>query len=193
MTEQENVPEPQLHKMFTKPLQQFDLIRKQPLVIKPIIIVLILAIFGSLLDGFAMGDTNISDPALLLTVTFTALLVFPVALLIGSLIQLGLSTFAKDSTVTLRQLYSMNTYLSMIAVLGMFLNGIIALLFNIHLDEQLTSLAFYVHTGDVANFFLSNIEVFSIWNLILVAFGLQRIADFPKILAWITVIILFFV
>ena len=87
----------------------------------------------------------------------------------------------------------MNTYLSMIAILGMFLNGVIALLFNIHLDEQLTSLAFYVHTGDVANFFLSNIEVFSIWNLILVAFGLQRIADFPKILAWITVIILFFV
>src|SRR5699024_7519968 len=125
-----------------------------------IIIVLILAIFGSVLDGFAMRDTTIYDPALLLTILFTALVGFPVALLIGSLIQLGLFTFAKDSTVTLRQLYSMNTYLSMIAALGMFLNGIIALLFNIHLDEQLTSLAFYVHSGVVANFFLSNIELF---------------------------------
>lgn len=193
MTEQEHVPKPQLHKMFTKPLQQFDLIRKKPLIIKPIITILILVIFGSLLAGIAAGDFNILDPTLLLTVMFTALLVFPVALLIGSLIQLGLSTFAKDSTVTLQQLYSMNTHLAIIAVLGMFLNGIIALLFNIHLDEQLTSLAFYVHKGNVADFFLSNIEVFSIWNLILVIFGLQRIADFPKILAWITVIILFFV
>src|SRR5699024_614701 len=119
--------------------------------------------------------------------------VFPVALLIGSLIQLGLSTFAKDSTVTLQQLYSMNTYLSMNAILGMFLYGVLALLFNIHLDEQLTSLAFFVHPYDVANFCLSNIQVLSICNLILVAFVLQRIADFPKILAWITVIILFFV
>src|SRR5699024_8167910 len=109
MTEQENVPEPQLHKMFTKPLQQLDLIRKQLLVIMPIIIVLILEIFCSLIDGFAMGDTNISDPALLLIVSFTALLVFPVDLLICSLIHLGLSTFWKDSTETLRQLYSMNT------------------------------------------------------------------------------------
>lgn len=191
--EQNDLAKPQLHKMFTEPLQQFDLIRHQPLVKKPIAIVIVLSLMSTWLNAFNMYDFNFSDPVLLTSILISSILGIPFGLLIASSIQLGLSTFAKDSTVTMHQLYSMNTHLAMIAILGLFVNGIIALLFNIDLEEQLTSLAFYTHTGTIANYFLGSIEIFFLWNLILVGFGLQRMADFPKTLAWITAAVLFLV
>ncbi|WJV30837.1 YIP1 family protein [Rossellomorea sp. AcN35-11] len=106
-------------------------------------------------------------------------------ILVTSVVFYVISKFIKKS-VTFRQLFSMNTYVMMIGVIGLLLNSLILHTFDIDGIQTVTSLASF---GDSP--MLSKIEVFAIWQTVLTGVGLYYVANFSKVQSWVITSLLF--
>lgn len=186
---------PSLLGMITQPREQFERIRENPTILVPIIIVIILAIITTLfslkgasaeLDAelLELGEEGLLlfTIGLQITSVIVAIIAVPIAILIAAAIYLLVAKVAK-SDVSFKQLFSMIVFTSFITSLGGLFNGIISL-FTGSFNPEITSLNVIFGLDGVAGLFLSSIEVFSIWGIILTALGLQIVAKFPKGLAW---------
>jgi hypothetical protein len=89
----------------------------------------------------------------------------------------------------------MNAYIMLLTALSMLVNGITIVLFGYHPEDAVifTNLGSLVNIDGSLGVLLHQIEVFSIWTMILTVIGLQKVAQFTKSQAWIVVIAFFVV
>ncbi|MBT2729363.1 YIP1 family protein [Bacillus sp. ISL-75] len=203
---------PKLLGMFTSPGLQFERIKQSPKIWVPLIIISFLYVIGMSFMALSLdADTLIEQGVpkdqidLVLTITKVTVMVTGIitpifGVLISSAIQLAIARIA-SSTVSFKQLFSMNTYIMIIGAAGLILNMAISfaagLILNMAIsfaiggnpEIYITSLAGLLNQEKAG--VLGSIEVFGIWSVVLTALGLNKTAQFSKGLAW-TIAIIFF-
>lgn len=214
MSEVTEERKPSLIGMLTDPLEQFRRIKKRPVFWGALGIIIVIFIVGLILS-FQSADMSISEEFLqefaretgeeiteelkqvlafaqnvgvfiggTIGPIFGALIASVIHLLVGKIIH---------STVSFRQLFSMNTYIMLITALGVMVNGLLMMIFQVDFGSSITSLGIFFNPEEPVGAMMSHIEVFAIWSLILTAFGLQKVANFSKTMAWGVPIIMFVV
>lgn len=194
MSEEDKVNKPSLLGMLTSPTEQFKRIRKRPLIWGAMGILIVLFIIGSLLTSFGtipelevleFDDALLADMKVLETfgILLMGILVPLIGVLLSSFIYFLVAKIAQ-SDVSFRQLFSMNTYITILGALSLIINGAFIALTSGNQADQLTSLGFLVNAEGPISAILNSLEVFTIWTLILTIIGLQKVAGFSKGLAW---------
>lgn len=201
MEEEKNVPKPSLLGMLTNPTEQFIRIKQQPIILTPMLIIIVLTIIGTWLSASnvvipELQDVEINQEMAALIDTFTKIgatiggVIMPLLTTLISTVIYFLVAKIAQSNVSFKQLFSMNTFILLITAIGLIVNGFIYMLIGGTADVSPTSLGYILNQNNVI---YSSIELFSIWNLILSAIGLHKVANFSKGLAWGTVIAIFVV
>lgn len=200
---------PSLLGIFTNPTEQFDRIRERPIIWGAMGIIVLLFIIGIGLSIVGVDLTELMtdselelelDEDLQSIVKWLGIITFfivgiigPIAgVLISSIVHLLVAKIAQ-STVTFRHLFSMNTYIMIVTVAGMILNGLLIAVFGGEMDVLYTSLGSLIDLEGAGGVLVDRLEIFAIWKIILTAIGLERVARFPKGLAWSVPIIIFLV
>lgn len=190
---------PSIVGIVTNPVDQFEKIKQRPLIICAFVIVLGLTIVGTWLansganiTGFegSIDDTQIGINRAIMLIGSIFGLIF--AIFIPSVLYLLIAKIIQ-SEVTFRQIVSMNTYIMVISGISMILNGLTIYLIGGNLDTLHTSLGSLVPSEGVMIGFWSSIEIFTIWITILSAIGLQKVAGFSRLLAWVISIVFFMI
>lgn len=191
---------PSLFGMFTSPGVQFERIRQNPKIWVPLIIISILYAVGMALMAASMDVQTLIDQGIpedqaeialgftKVTLAVTGIFTPIIGVLVSSAIQLLIAKFG-SSSVSFKQLFSMNTFIMIIGAVGVILNMAIRYAIGGNPDIYITSLAGLLNHDKPG--VLGSIEVFSIWSTILTAIGLHKTAQLSKGLAW-TIAILFF-
>lgn len=195
---------PSLLGIITSPTEQFKRIRENPIFWGALIIVTIISVIGMLLTSLGVELPNLND----LTaeeiaigkviagvgVLILGLVSTVVSILFSTVLYLLIARINKSS-VTFKQLFSMNTYITLITALSMLVNGIIIALLGSYSGDDLifTSLGSLVNIDGSLGVLLNQIEIFSIWTMIITVIGLQKVAGFSKSQAWVVVIAFFVV
>lgn len=191
---------PKLLGMFTSPGLQFERIKQNPKIWVPLIIISIIYAIGMTLMALSMdaetlvGSELPEDQAeIILVVTkvifaITGIFAPIITILISSAIHLIIAKIA-NSSVSFKQLFSMNTYIMIIGAVGLIINMAVRYVIGGSSEIYITSLAGFLNQDKVG--VLSSVEVFGIWGVILTALGLHKTAQFSKGLAW-TIAIAFF-
>jgi len=192
---------PSLFGIFTSPGEQFERIRTNPKIWIPLLIVSVLYVAGMAVMAMTMTADSLvkqgvpkenAETILMgarIGIAATGLLSPAFGALISSAIQLLIAKIAK-ADVSFRQLFSMNTHIGIVSAIGLLLNMAVAAAIGLDGETFVTSLAGVL--GKQGGF-MSAIEVFSIWGMILTAIGLHKTANFPKGLAWAISIIFFLI
>ncbi|WP_226086788.1 Yip1 family protein [Mesobacillus sp. S13] len=187
------IEKPSLIGMFWSPGEQFDRIRKNPKIWVPLILVSVLYVIGMYLmtlsmDASYLGLDGMSEEeaAMVLafskiTVAITGILTPVFVVLISSAIYMIFTKIA-GSDVTFKQLFSMNTHIMIIGAAGLLLNMLLRAAIGGNPEIFITSLAGLMNSDKPG--VLGSIEVFSIWQSILTAIGLHRVAGLSKGWAW---------
>jgi Yip1 domain len=189
---------PSLLKMVWQPVEQFEKIKAKPVILFALFTITFLYTLGAAAMALNYDVNSIltevpdveNNPVLFKSI------------LIGSAALSGLATplfnilvtsalfyiVAKlfKSSVSFRQLFSMNTHVMMIGVIGLLFNSLLLHTFNIDGIQTVTSLASF---GE--NPILAKIEVFAIWQTVLTGVGLYHVANFSKVLSWVITTLLF--
>lgn len=202
--EDQPLKKPSIFGVIMNPTEQFTRLREKPVILFPLIIVTLLTLIGTylMIQGvdFTADDPNMSGiPADELAMVETIAkagavamgIIVPIfAILISTVIYLIVAKIAR-SEVSFKQLFSLNTFIYFISAISLLLNGIAVFLTGAGEQVLFTSLNSIVDADGILGAFLNQIEVFSIWALILGAIGLQVVAKFSKVLSWSVVITLF--
>ncbi|WHY79071.1 Yip1 family protein [Neobacillus sp. WH10] len=193
---------PSLLGMFISPGLQFERIKGNPKFWVPLIIISILYVIGTTFMALSMNESIFIDQgvpedqidiALMfakVTVAITGVLMPIFGVLISSAIQLAIARLA-SSTVSFKQLLSMNTFIMIIGAAGLILNNAIRYAIGGNIYIYITSLAGLLNQEKAG--VLGSIEVFGIWSLVLTAIGLHKTAEFSKGLAWTIAILIFLI
>jgi hypothetical protein len=191
---------PKLLGMFTNPGVQFERIKQNPKIWIPLIVISILYVIGMTfmalsLDAAALIEQGVPEDQVELVLTITKVtvaitgIITPIfGVVISSAIQLAIAKIA-SSSVSFKQLLSMNTFIMIIGAAGLILNMGIRYAIGGNPEIYITSLAGLLNQEKAG--VLGSIEVFGIWSVILTALGLHKTAQFSKGLAW-TIAIIFF-
>lgn len=198
--EKKDTGKPSLLGMFWRPNEQFEKIYQQPKIWGALGIITLIYVLAASLSALTMKAEDIVVPGTLsleqaelvlpLTKFTTAVggLFAPIfGVLISTVIYFIIVKIASKNT-TFKQLFSMNTYILVIGAAGLLLNNLIQYLVGQNSDIFYTSLGGVLGSDSPV---LSTFEVFSIWQLILVAFGLHKVGQLSKGAAW-TISIVFF-
>lgn len=199
-----NLPKenPKLLGMFTNPGVQFERIKQSPKIWVPLIVISILYVIGMTfmalsLDAATLIEQGVPEDQIELVLTITKVtvaitgIITPIlGVLISSAIQLAIARIA-SSSVSFKQLLSMNTFIMVIGAAGLILNMAIRYAIGGNPEIYITSLAGLLNQEKAG--VLGSIEVFGIWSVILTALGLHKTAQFSKGLAWTIAIIFFLV
>lgn len=201
MSEEKQVEKPSLLGIIWSPTEQFERIRERPAIWGALAIITLLFIIGMWLQSLGVEVPEIeglTEEQLALTEVFATVgiiiggLFTPViTILISSFIYWIVAKIAQ-SDVSFKQLFSMTTYITVIAALSLLVNGALNAIIGGGTEIVFTSLGWVVNAEGAIGAFFNNIEVFSIWGVILTALGLHKVAGFSKGLAW-TIAIVFFV
>lgn len=202
MSEEVKNHKPAIIGIITNPVQQFERIKERPTIWGAMLIVTILAALGGWLTAMSveipdlegMGDAGVvgtNNAVIGITSIAGSIFIVLITVLITSAIYMLIAKIAQ-STVRFKQLFSMSTYIYIITALGLALNGIIIAIVGGNPEVMATSLGSIFQTKGAMAGLWNSIEVFSIWNFILTALGLQIVAGFSKKLSW-TIVIVFFV
>ena len=190
---------PSLLKMVWQPIIEMEKITKNPFVLFPLIIVTLLYTLGTTLIAMNVDvslivqdipdfdeNSRLFRSIIIGSAAFSGFSTPIFNILFSSVIYYVVAKLSK-STVSFRQLFSLQTYIMFIGVIGLMLNAL--LLYSLHLNsiQSLTSLGSLVGNNEAFN----KIEVFSIWQSILSGIGLYKVAGLSKLLSLIVVIILF--
>lgn len=200
-----SLEKPSLFGMFLEPKKQFERLKDNPIILVPFIIIAVLTTIGmfvmmSQIDFIAqdpelanMGEDELMFVTIFTQVIFviTGILAPAVSILVSSFVYFIVAKIAK-SEVSFKQLFSMNTFIYIISILGIFVNALAFFAVdNPNPDVYLTSLNSIVEADGALGVLFTSIEIFSIWNIILTAIGLQIVAKFSKGLSWGLVIGIF--
>lgn len=194
--EKQNVEKPSLFGMILNPTEQFEKIKKRPLIWGAMVIVTILTVIGSWLMSLGIEiQDDMGIPNMEIFVQINSIIVgllSPVfGVLISSFIYWIIIKIVR-SEATFQQLFSMNTYIMIISAFSILINGALTAILGGDGEVLFTSLgSLIVVEGAMAGLF-NNLEVFTIWGVILSAIGLHKVGELSKGLAW-TISIAFFV
>src|SRR5699024_7390988 len=199
MSEETETVKPSLIGIITSPVQQLKQIKDRSLIWSPIITIIVMVSIGSVLQGLSAEmpgiEEDVSNTPFMVILGAVAVALAIAGTLIGVLIVSAIHMLIAKialSTVSFKQLFSMNTYIAIITALGILINGIVAAVFGTENQEAIfTSIGSFVNDpGDVGMLsgLWDSIEIFAIWAYIVTAFGLQIVAGFSKKLAWSIVI-----
>lgn len=208
MSEETMEQKPSLIGMITNPTEQFERIKERPVIWGAMGIIIILFMIGMWLTFLGVDLTGEISNEMGVEIDeelegfieffenvgiFLGGIIGPIiGVLISSIIFLLVGKIV-NSSVTFRQLFSMNTYIMIITALGVIVNGILFAIFGGESDIVFTSLGFIMNGEGPSGAIANHLEVFSIWNLVLTAIGLEKVARFSKGLAWAVPIIIFIV
>ncbi|MFD2130374.1 Yip1 family protein [Pseudogracilibacillus auburnensis] len=194
---------PSIFGMIMSPGEQFNRIRENPKIFVALLIVTALSIIGSTLmvTGFdPTTDPNLAgmseDELMFVTMgaqivlILTGLLSPVITVLVLSVIHIIVAKMTQ-STVSFKQLFSMNSYIYMISALSFLLNGLVTLFVGGNNEIYFTSINSIIGAEGAFGAFLNYIEIFTIWKIIITALGLQIVARFSKTLSWSIVIVIF--
>ncbi|MFT9597083.1 Yip1 family protein [Mesobacillus sp.] len=196
------IEKPSLIGMFWSPGEQFDRIRQNPRIWIPLILVSVLYAIGMYLmtlsmdasylglDGMSEEEAAMFLAISKITVAITGILTPVFVVLISSAIYMIFTKIA-GSNVTFKQLFSMNTHIMIIGAAGLLLNMLLRASIGGNPEIFITSLAGLVNSDKPG--VLGSIEVFSIWQTILTAIGLHRVAGLSKGWAWGIAIVFFLI
>lgn len=191
---------PYLHKMFGNPSKQFELITQNPRIWLPLSIITFIYIIATTikalsirLEDLLLPGMTIEEGEIVLATAkaFIAISGFftPVfSILFSSFVLFLIIKVFKKST-TFKQLFSMNTYIAIIGAIGLLVNNLLSFVIDGNNSGYITtSLA---GMFNIQSSILGSIELFSIWEYILTAIGLQKIGKLSKSVS-ITIVIVFF-
>lgn len=195
--ESQEVEKPSLLGMITSPSVQFDRIRERPLIWGAMSIIIILFIIGAWLTSLSVEIEIDEEFQGFFKVVLTIFIIIGGIIgplfgtLVSSVIHLLIAKVVQ-SKVSFKQLFSMNTYIMIVSVISMLVNGVILRVINVDSAQLPTSLGSVIEADGALGAVLGSLEIFAIWSVILVAIGLHKVAGFSKGLAW-TVSIAFLV
>ena len=193
------VQKPSVVGMIWSPIEQFDRIRERPRIWGPMAIIIGLFIIGMIISVLSVdtGLDGIPEEEMAMVAGIAAVgsviagVFIPViGTFFSSFIYWIIAKMAR-SEVSFKQLFSMCTYIMVISALSVIVNGIGTAILGGNGETVFTSLGSIIPVEGAISGLLGSIELFSIWGVILSAFGLNRVANFPKGLAW-TISIAFF-
>lgn len=202
----ESTGNPSVFGIITTPREQFEKIIHQPKFLIAILIVTLFTFIGALLTlfNFTLPADIIAElgggeeAELVLLISKVTLII---AGIVGPIFGILLSTAIYfiivkilKSEITFKQTFSMFSHISIISAIGALFQGIIMLVVpNLPADTVVTSLGSLVDAGPMLNAVLNSIELFSIWQLIVTAIGLQIVAKLSKRISWTIVIVVFII
>jgi|GEM_PF-324747 len=202
----ESTGNPSVFGIITTPREQFEKIIHQPKFLIAILIVTLFTFIGALLTlfNFTLPADIIAElgggeeAELVLLISKVTLII---AGIVGPIFGILLSTAIYfiivkilKSEITFKQTFSMFSHISIISAIGALFQGIIMLVVpNLPADTVVTSLGSLVDAGPMLNAVLNSIELFSIWQLIVTAIGLQIVAKLSKRVSWTIVIVVFII
>lgn len=193
---------PSLIGMFWSPGEQFDRMRHNPRIWIPLILVSVIYGIGMYLmtlslDPAYLGLEDMGEAELEMVMAFSKIsmvvtgLLTPVFIaLISSAIYLIFTKIAGSGT-KFKQLFSMNIHIIIISGVGLVINMALRAAIGGNPDVMITSLAGLVNSEKPG--VLGSIELFSIWQTILTAIGLHRLAGLSKGWAWGIAIVFFLI
>lgn len=197
---EKNMEKPSLLGIFTRPSEQFERIRQNPVIWGPLAIITIVYFIASIMMAQAMtaedlmvpGAVTLEDAEVLIglskiTMVISSIFAPIIGLLVSTVIYFIIIKIAKKDT-TFKQLFSMSTFIMGISTVGVLLNNLLYLMIGGVQGVYLTSLAGIMRSDSLV---LASFEVFSIWQLILTAIGLNKVGQLSKGVAW-TISIIFF-
>ncbi|WP_338470667.1 Yip1 family protein [Niallia sp. XMNu-256] len=200
MSEEVQAKKPSIWGILWSPTEQFERIKERPRIWGALAIVTILFVIGMYLSSFGkIPEINgVSEEDLAGMQAFNSVLMIVMGIitpifgiLISTVIYFLIAKIAR-SEVSFKQLFSMNTYIMILSALSILINGIGIALLGGTSDTIYTSLGSIIQAEGALGGFLTGLEVFTIWGVILNAIGLHKVAEFSKGLAW-TISIAFFV
>lgn len=113
--------------------------------------------------------------------------------LIGAVLLKLLFLIMRHRKATFKQLYSLQVYLYTISVLAVFVQALTVIVANGSFEISPTSLAGVIPlSNELGKAILLGFDVFTIWSLILLKFGLVEVAQLSSKKAW-WITVLFFV
>ncbi|UOY91137.1 YIP1 family protein [Ectobacillus sp. JY-23] len=184
------------------PLQNFERMKRNPIIVFPLVIIFVLQMTGTIITAFSLdtnfllqGDVPKGSEEFLVTFTRISIIaaggLIPfVYLFVSSGVQLFLAKFT-SSDVKFKQLLSLNIHIMIITVISIWVNGLIKYFIDGSMPFYVTSFGGLVEPEGGLFGFLNGIEIFAIWHFILRAKGLLIVADFPKSFAWFTAFLFF--
>ncbi|MGE7660575.1 Yip1 family protein [Peribacillus sp. NPDC097197] len=196
---QEQIKGPSLFGMITSPVEQFERIKSKPKIWVPMLLITLLFLIGTYFLSLSLdineligeevpsGQVEIVKMVTLVTMVITGVLSPVVSVLISSAVLLAVAKIA-NSEVSFKQIFSMKTFIYLITAIGLFLNGLIRLLIGGNPEVYVTSLAGLLNSDSKI---LGVFEVFTIWATVLIAIGLNKVANLSKGVA-VTIAIIFF-
>ncbi|WP_071460905.1 YIP1 family protein [Bacillus massilinigeriensis] len=189
---------PSIVKTITSPLRQFSLIKKSPKILKPLIGIIILQLFVFSFLGFLSVDPEIlssvkssleiSEKRIKMVVAiFTTLggvLNSLFSLLIMSIaIKIGMIFVQSD--INFKQIFSLLVHVSIIPMIGIFINIIMNLLIETDAFTTFTNLGIFFPEDTSLYKVFSSIDIFFIAQIILIGMGLFIIGGISKLKATI--------
>ena len=184
---------------YTSPVEQFERIKSKPKIWVPMLLITLLFLIGTYFLSLSLdineligeevpsGQVEIVKMVTLVTMVITGVLSPVVSVLISSAVLLAVAKIA-NSEVSFKQIFSMKTFIYLITAIGLFLNGLIRLLIGGNPEVYVTSLAGLLNSDSKI---LGVFEVFTIWATVLMAIGLNKVANLSKGVA-VTIAIIFF-
>lgn len=195
------VKKPSLLGIISSPAIQFERMKeKAPIGLPMVMMIVLMAIGGVLVSYLRLNNPLIKE------INATAEMKIPLALTLsmgaigagfGGVISFFIvAAFYKICMVFMgndtpyKKLLSLTIYSSIISAVGLFLNGIIALVAGGY-ETTYTSLAPLVGENVTLKSIAGQFDVFNIWYYVVIAIGLQIVAGLSKNKAIVLVVILF--
>lgn len=197
------VKKPSLFGMISSPGIQFERMReKTPIALPLFFLIVLLAIGGALVSYISLNNPVIKE------INSTAEMKIPVALTVGmgalgSAIGGAISFFVIAAFYKLcmifmgndtpyKKLLGITIYASIISTIGLFINGIIALILGGY-ETTYTSLAPLAGDHSTLKAIAGRFDIFAIWYYVIILIGLQIVAGLSKNKAITLVVILFLI
>ncbi|NPC92394.1 YIP1 family protein [Bacillus sp. WMMC1349] len=191
---------PSLFGIITNPVKQFNRIRERPTVWLPLVIVAILCSAADFFLDLKFPD----DHSVFVNINLEGAgkyFLYGILIVIGSfryafsyvISALVLWLIAKigGGKTNFVTMFSLSIYISIVTAISSLMISI-ACYFKGSLDPlMLTNLSGYIEVDLPFVMVLLMIDIFTIWNLVLTAIGLQKTAGASKVASWIGVAILF--
>lgn len=201
LSEEVKAKNPSIWGIIWSPSEQFERIKERPKIWGALVLVTIMCMVGMWLSSLGVdmetglegfGEDEIAAISAFGTITLIIMgaLMPVIGALISTVIYIIIAKIAR-SEVSFKQLFSMNTYLMIISALSLIVNGIGIVALGGNAETVYTSLGSIISVQGAMAGLLNNIELFTIWGLILSVIGLQKVAGFSKVLAWTVQIVLF--
>jgi pheromone shutdown protein TraB len=201
--EKAEVKKPSLFGMISSPGIQFERMKENaPIGLPLLLMIVLMAIGGALVSYLSLDNPVIKE------INATAEMKIPLALTLsmgafgagvgGAISFFIIAAFYKICMVFMgndtpyKKLLVLTIYTSIISAVGVFVNGIIALLVGGY-ETTYTSLAPLVGENVTLKAIAGNFDVFHLWYYVVIAIGLQIMAGLSKNKAIILVVILFLI